>query len=225
MGEFELVVFDWDGTLMDSEQRIVDCLKAAGDELGLAARSRDQMRNVIGLGLKEALHTLYPECDDACQDRLVEAYRNHFLDDQRPASEMFAGATQLLHSLRERGFQLAIATGKARRGLDHVLDETGLASLFHTSRCADETRSKPHPAMLQDIMTELRVDPNKVVMVGDTEYDIQMAHNAGTRAVAVSYGVHSKERLQACEPRWCVDSMLELSRLFLGPQSQPAAAG
>ena len=145
----------------------------------------------------------------------MEAYREHFLDESRPASQMFKGAEQLLQSLHQRGYQLAIATGKARRGLDHVLQDTGLAPLFHASRCADETRSKPHPAMLEDIMAELNAPPERVVMVGDTEYDIQMAHNAGTCSIAVSYGVHEKKRLQACRPHWCVDSLAELNTLFL----------
>ena len=221
---FELIVFDWDGTLMDSERRITDCLRAAGADNGLPERTLDELRNVIGLGLREALRTLHPECGVPCQDRLIESYRDHFLDANRPPSAMFDGAETLLSALREKGYQLAVATGKARRGLDHVLEDTGLTPLFHTSRCADETQSKPHPAMLNDIMAELKVTADKVVMVGDTEYDIRMAHRAGTHSVAVSYGVHEKARLQACKPNWCVDSLEELNRLFLAEQNRPLTA-
>jgi phosphoglycolate phosphatase len=210
MNQFQLIVFDWDGTLIDSEARIVNCMRAAITDLQLPARSHDEMRNVIGLGLQEALNTLYPESDVSVYQDLVERYRHHFLFQDDTPSELFAGVEALLRTLTERGHYIAIATGKGRVGLDKALDDTGLRNYFDYTRCADETRSKPHPQMLEEIMERLGVEPNDTVMIGDTEYDMQMANNAGTSALAVSYGVHEKQRLLACNPLDCVDDISAL---------------
>ncbi|MEJ2361476.1 MAG: HAD-IA family hydrolase [Gammaproteobacteria bacterium] len=214
MKQFELIVFDWDGTLIDSEARIVNCMRAAIEDLQLPARSPEQLRNVIGLGLQEALATLYPDAQVALQE-LVERYRFHFLFQDDTPSALFAGIEDLLMALRERGHYLAIATGKGRVGLDKALDETGLRGYFDYTRCADETRSKPHPQMLEEIMERLGVNNRETLMVGDTEYDLQMAKNAGTAALAVSYGVHEKQRLLACQPLACVDDSVSLQQWLL----------
>ena len=207
MNQYQLIVFDWDGTLIDSEARIVNCMRAAITDLQLPARSHDEMRNVIGLGLQEALATLYPEGNPAIYQDLVDRYRHHFLVQDDTPSALFAGVESLLEELSERGHYIAIATGKGRLGLDKALDETGLRSYFDYTRCADETRSKPHPQMLEEIMDRLGAEPNDTLMIGDTEYDMQMANNAGTSALAVSYGVHDKQRLLACNPLDCVDDV------------------
>lgn len=210
MKHYQLIVFDWDGTLIDSEARIVNCMRAAIQDLQLPERSHDAMRNVIGLGLQEALATLYPEGNQSIYQELVERYRHHFLVQNDTPSELFAGVEALLDGLSARGHYLAIATGKGRVGLEKALDETGLRDYFDYTRCADETRSKPHPQMLEEIMDRLGVEPHETLMIGDTEYDMQMANNAGTAALAVSYGVHEKQRLLACNPLECVDDVTAL---------------
>lgn len=207
----QLIVFDWDGTLMDSEARIVACLRAAIDETGLPHLPDEALRNIIGLGLREALMTLYPEGTDQEHDALVLHYRNHFLDFNDTPSPLFEGADDLIRDLHAQGHFLAVATGKGRNGLDKVLEETALGQYFHYTRCADETHSKPHPQMLLDIMDWLGMDASDALMIGDTEFDLQMAQNAGVKSLGVSYGVHDKARLLACEPLACLDSVAEVS--------------
>ncbi|MEO5702566.1 MAG: HAD-IA family hydrolase [Gammaproteobacteria bacterium] len=208
--KFPLLVFDWDGTLMDSEARIVSCIKASSDDLGLPVLATVAIRDIIGLGLREAINRLYPGSDDNIHSQLAARYRHHFLGDNHASSSLFPGAKEMLEVLREQGYLLAVATGKGRHGLDHVLDETGCQALFHASRCADETCSKPHPQMLLEIMECLKMKPADTLMIGDTEYDMQMASNAGAAALAVSYGVHTRERLLQCSPLGCLDDIAEL---------------
>ncbi len=207
---FELLVFDWDGTLMDSEARIVDCIRQAATDLALEVPATERIRNIIGLGLKEAVGVLFPDADEVLVDDVTGRYRHHFLDENRTPSELFARAEETLCELAQRGYLLAVATGKGRRGLDRVLASTGLGELFHATRCADETFSKPHPQMLLQIMEELGVTAAQTLMIGDTEYDMQMASNAGTAALAVSYGVHAPERLLAHKPQGCLHDIGEL---------------
>lgn len=207
----QLIVFDWDGTLMDSEARIVACLRAAIEDAALPHRPDNALRNIIGLGLREALVTLYPEGSDQQHDALVKHYRYHFLETNETPSPLFEGAERLVRELHAQGHFLAVATGKGRQGLDKVLEETALGEYFHYTRCADETHSKPHPQMLLEIMDWLGMEPADTLMIGDTEFDLQMAHNAGVKALGVSYGVHDKERLLACEPLACLDSLAEMA--------------
>ncbi len=195
-----LIVFDWDGTLMDSQARIVNSMGAAIEELALAPRSRQQMSEVIGLGLAEALAILYPQGSPAEHAALTKRYRYHFIEANSTPSSLFAGVETMLAELNEQGHFLAVATGKGRRGLDRVLEETGTRHYFHATRCADESFSKPHPQMLLDIMGQLGVDAGDGLMIGDTEYDLQMANNAGVQCLAVSYGVHDLARLLHCKP-------------------------
>ena len=217
-----LIVFDWDGTLMDSQARIVACLQAAIRETGLAPRSEAELRNIIGLGLREALMTLYPDGSEAEWDALVHHYRRHFLELDATPSKLFEGAETLIRDLHARGHFLAIATGKGRQGLDKVLEETGLGVYFHATRCADESFSKPHPAMLLDILEMLGVTGEDALMVGDTEYDLQMARNANVPALGVTYGVHERERLLKCQPLDCVDSLPAVGTWLDGWLSQAA---
>lgn len=209
-GGFKLLVFDWDGTLMDSEAHIVHCMRRAIEDSGLPAKEDAAIRNIIGLGLSEALHALFPKGDGHLHETLTRRYRHHFLSGTHSPSELFAGADETLGALSAKGYLLAVATGKGRHGLDHVLEQTGLKKFFHASRCVDEAPSKPHPQMLLDLMDALGVTPDATLMIGDTEYDIQMARSAGVPALGVSYGVHGRERLLQCGALGCLDAIHEL---------------
>lgn len=219
-----LLVFDWDGTLMDSEARIVACIQAAIGDLGLEPREVASISNIIGLGLHEAISTLYPGSDNALHEAMTERYRYHFLTANPTRSELFAGAEETVRSLNEAGYMLAVATGKGRKGLDMVLEETGLGQYFLATRCADETFSKPHPQMLEELMDELGAEPAETLMIGDTEYDMQMATNARTHSLAVSYGVHEKARLLQHGPLHCLDDISELGGWLEQYHHQAAAS-
>jgi phosphoglycolate phosphatase len=204
----KFIVFDWDGTLMDSEAQIVTCLHAAIADLDLEPMDDNTVKNVIGLGLREAIDTLVPGRDDYFHQAFVAAYRTHWF--QSESSVLFEGAREVLDTIRQNDFLLGVATGKARRGLDRVLNDTGLTSCFHATRCADEAPSKPHPQMLRDLMAALDVLPEETIMVGDTEYDMEMATNAGVAKVAVRSGVHSGERLNRHAPLICLDRIADM---------------
>ncbi len=204
----KFIVFDWDGTLMDSEAQIVTCMHAALADLGLEPMSDEVVSNIIGLGLREAIDTLLPGHDEHFHQAFVEAYRAHWF--QSKSSVLFAGTREVLEVIGGHGFFLGVATGKARRGLDRVLQDTGLTACFHATRCADEAPSKPHPQMLQDLMAALDVLPEETIMVGDTEYDMEMATNAGVAKIAVRSGVHSGERLNRHAPLVCLDRVADM---------------
>jgi phosphoglycolate phosphatase len=221
---FKLIVFDWDGTLMDSEARIVACIHAAFADLDLPLPSQEAARDIIGLGLDEALTVLLPEAGREGRQALIERYRYHFLVANDTPSQLFPGVAETLDWLRGRGHMLAVATGKSRRGLDLVLSSTGLGGHFQATRCADETFSKPHPEMLLQIMDELGVRGAETLMVGDTEYDMQMARNAGAQALAVCYGVHSLERLLAQGPLGCLADLADMPAWLKGRSRLPAPA-
>jgi len=206
----KLIVFDWDGTLMDSQARIVACIHAAFADLGLPRPSEEAAKDIIGLGLDEAMAVLMPEAGQEDRLALIERYRHHFLVANDTPSQLFSGVSETLEWLSSRGHLLAVATGKSRRGLDQVLAATGLGGHFQATRCADETFSKPHPEMLLQIMEELGVRGAETLMVGDTEYDMQMARNAGVQALAVCYGVHSPERLLAQGPLGCLADLADM---------------
>jgi len=209
--KYELIVFDWDGTLMDSEVRIVTCMQRAASDAGFPIPTETAARDIIGLGMKEAVERLFADADEKGVDALIDAYREHWLGNHVEAATMFSGARELLSGLHRSGYLLAVATGKSRRGLDRALDESGLGIYFHATRCADETFSKPHPQMLEEILIDLDTSPGAAVVIGDTEYDMQMASNARVDAVGVSHGVHSTERLLAQGALRCFDDLHQLS--------------
>ncbi len=211
---FQLVVFDWDGTLMDSAARIVACMQTAAAELGLSALADHQIREIIGLGLPEACRALYPDHAEGEHRLLADAYRKRFLFHAKEPCPLFPGVPEVLETLSQRGYRLAVATGKSRAGLRRCLEESGLERFWDTTRCADEAPSKPHPQMLLEIMAELDVAPIATVMVGDTEFDLAMAGNAGTAAVGVGYGAHEPERLLVHKPLACLESIHELPGLL-----------
>jgi len=219
---FELLVFDWDGTLMDSEVRIVECVRAAVAELGLEVPPDSSIRNIIGLGLTEAITALFPRADDQLINEIANRYRQHFLFQNQTPMPLFAGVEETLRELESRGYLLAVATGKSRRGLERSLEHTDLGKLFHATRCADETFSKPHPEMLLQLMDELGTMPSETLMIGDTEYDMQMASNAGTASLAVSCGVHEVERLLQHGPEACLQAVSEMVGWLDGKHCQTA---
>ncbi|MFN3593194.1 MAG: HAD family hydrolase [Thiobacillaceae bacterium] len=211
---YELIIFDWDGTLMDSAGTIVACIQAACRDLGLPVPSREAASHIIGLGLQDALRHLLPELPAQDYPRLVEAYRNHYLS-QDAEIPLFAGADALVASLHARGHLLAVATGKARRGLERAFQHTGLGAYFHASRTADETFSKPHPAMIEELLDELAVPAERALMVGDTSHDLLMARNAGVDALAAGYGAHPAESLAQFQPLAVCSDFPELAQWLL----------
>lgn len=208
--KYRLIVFDWDGTLMDSEARIVDSMQAAARDVGLERPDPDQVRNIIGLGLMEAVQTLMPRQAPQVHGEVVKCYRQHYLGNDGMPSRLFPGADDVVRELAEQNYLLAVATGKGRRGLDQAMRHTGMDAYFHTTRCADEAFSKPHPQMLEQIMDALGAMPDETLMIGDTVYDMQLATNARTHALAVSYGVHGKERLMQHRPLDCLADVREI---------------
>ena len=208
--EHELIIFDWDGTLMDSVAKIVRCFQAALADAGAADPGEPAIRHIIGLGLDEAVTTLLPQAGPVLRTQVVARYREHFLHLDQTGMELFPGVRAGLEALAEQGYLLAVATGKARRGLDRVLRDTGTAHLFCATRCADEAYSKPHPRMLEDILEQTGFTSAQALMVGDTTYDLQMARHARMASLAVTYGVHDRELLAEHGPLACLDSFTEV---------------
>ena len=214
MRNFELIVFDWDGTLMDSTLAIVNAMRAASRDLDLPEPSDAKARQVIGLGLAEALATAVPQLTSSRYDEMVARYRYHYLARDQELN-LFDGAQTLLERLAKEGYRLAVATGKSRHGLTRAWAHTGVRPLFHASRCADECFSKPHPQMLHELMDELGTQAEATLMIGDTAHDLMMANNAGVAALGVSYGAHPVAHLTECEPLACVHSVEELDSWLL----------
>lgn len=212
--QFELLVFDWDGTLMDSAAVIVESIQSASADLGLPVPVEEDARHIIGLGLSDALGYLFPQLPQERYGDLVEHYRFHFLarDSKIP---LFSGAGDAIRELHEAGFLLAVATGKSRVGLNRALESTGLGGYFHASRCADEGFSKPHPGMLLALMDELGTAAGRTLMIGDTTHDLQMAANAGVAALGAAYGAHPRDNLLALSPLACLESFADLHRWLM----------
>ena len=215
---FDLLVFDWDGTLMDSADAITASLRDACRDLDLPVPAAERARYVIGLGLDDAMSYLLPGIDPARYPEVRERYRHHFLANDA-GSSLFPGVAETVVALRDRGFLLAVATGKSRRGLDRALAATGLAPLFHATRCADEGHSKPHPGMLQELLGELDVDRGRALMIGDTTHDMAMARAAGVARLGVAYGAHAKEALLDYDLETCMDDFEELRQWLLRLES------
>lgn len=219
---YSLVIFDWDGTLMDSTPSIVAAIQGACRDLALPVPTDDAAAWVIGLSLHDALHKAVPSLTAAELPRFLERYKFHYLT-RDPLLRLFNGIAPLFDELAAMPIQLAVATGKSRVGLERGLDASGLRRFFHGTRTADETFSKPHPAMLQELMRELDVAPEQTLMIGDTSHDLNMARHAGTASLGVTYGAHSVEELEACSPSGLVDTVSEL-RAWLLPRLLSAAA-
>lgn len=211
---YRLVIFDWDGTLVDSTGRIVECMQRAARDLSLPGLETEAVRRIIGLGLPEAIRSLYPEIDEAGVSALRSRYGEHFVAAEQEPSPFYPGVEPLLGRLRAEQMLMAVATGKSRQGLDRVWAKTGRGRWFHASRCSDEARSKPHPAMVHDLLEVLRVEPHEAVVVGDTTFDLEMAHAAGVDAVGVSYGAHPPGLLRSTSPVAILDGIEELLPLI-----------
>ena len=207
---WKVLVFDWDGTLVDSEQHIVSCIAESAEVCNLPALSYDRMKSIIGLGMKEALYSLYPEITEAQITTLRQHYSKRFHKNEGAELSLFPNVEKVLGTLKGMGYLLAVATGKSRRGLDMAKEQSGLAHYFDVERCADETQSKPHPQMLLEIAQHFDVLPEQMLMVGDTTFDLEMAQRAGAASVGVSYGVHAVDDLHQFEPQRIVDDMQEL---------------
>ena len=213
MSRYELVVFDWDGTLMDSAGAIAQALQLAAQDLGLEPPTDAAARHIIGLGLGDALRHALPNLPESRYALLSERYRHHYLSRDNELV-LFDGVVELLDELAACSLPLAIATGKSRAGLSRALELTGIGPRFLGSRCADECRSKPHPQMLEELMGEFGVMPERVVMIGDTSHDLNMARNARVDGVAVTYGAHPAESLAALEPVFSAGTVAELRAWF-----------
>lgn len=207
---FDLIVFDWDGTLMDSTGAIVASIQAAATDLGIVPPSDERASHIIGLGLIDALRHALPDLPAERYQAVAERYRHHYLSlDQY--LQLFNGAAHLITELAAAGYMLAVATGKTRKGLDRAFTVSGLGPSFHASRCADECHSKPHPQMLEELMTEFGVEAEATLMIGDTTHDLLMARNAGVAALAVAYGAHPRKMLEALAPLYCAGNVAELA--------------
>ena len=211
---FDLIAFDWDGTLFDSTQIIVRSIQLAVADVGGTVPSNEAASYVIGLGLMQALAHAAPDVPEARYPELGQRYRHHYALHQNDIT-LFEGVLQLLLDLKERGHLLAVATGKSRRGLDEALQAVELKGCFDSSRTADETAGKPHPRMLHELMSEFGVKPERTLMIGDTTHDLQMALNAGCASAGVSYGAHEPSAFEPLKPRVVAHSVQELQRWLL----------
>lgn len=206
-----LFIFDWDGTLCRSLDRIVTSVQKSARDLELVAPEYDQVKSIVGLGLNEAMDLLFPGLPETGKEQLVARYKYHFVElDILVPSPLYPNAIETLESLRQDNHKLAVATGKSRQGLDRALSEKGMMGFFDATRCADETKSKPHPQMLHELLEELEHQPEDTVMIGDTEFDLEMANSAGIRAIGVSYGAHPLTRLEKCRPHLIVDELITI---------------
>jgi phosphoglycolate phosphatase len=224
--KYDLLIFDWDGTLADSIGRIVEAMRVAAHLSGRPARDELAIKGIIGLGLPEAIRTLYP---DIGADDLI-SFRQHYADsymgmDHEAPSPLFAHVHEAIEQFRADGYQLAVATGKARRGLDRVLSAHGWLDWFDVTRAADETASKPDPLMLHEILQHCGVAPERALMVGDSSFDLLMARNAGMDSVAVGYGAQSLDSLRQYQPRLAIECFSELRTWLAGRSDQSSWVG
>jgi len=208
--KYDLIIFDWDGTILDSEAHIIHCMaNAIGDE-SLPIPSENQIKHIIGLSLSVAIPNLIGDVPETIVNKITANFKRHFFDPTHEDSELFEGVSNVIAELHTIGYYLAVATGKGRRGLDIAFQTTGLGQYFHLSRCADETRSKPDPMMLDEILADLDLPAERAIMIGDTSYDIEMANNIKMDSIAVTYGMHDKDHLKISNPTHFLDDIQKL---------------
>ncbi len=210
--KYDLIIFDWDGTIINSEAHIIFTMQKAIEKEDLEIPSEQSIRQIIGLSLPIAIDTLIPGISAESNQRISNRYKEYFFTEPGLTSELFDGASDIVKDLHADGYYLAVATGKGRQGLNKALQNSGLEPFFHITRCAEETRSKPDPLMLEEILTDLDMPPDKAIMVGDTSYDIEMARNIKMDSMAVTYGAHDKTQLQACNPTYFIDAIDQISQ-------------
>ncbi|NQZ23799.1 MAG: HAD-IA family hydrolase [Colwellia sp.] len=215
MHTYKLVIFDWDGTLMDSVDRIVYSMQASAIALSFEPPSYQQAKQIIGLSLPKAIQTLFPSANEEQVEILTAQYKHQYVEVNTTPTPLFDNAIELLTQLKQEKKLLAVATGKARAGLQRVWQVTDTEHFFITSRCADECISKPDPDMINSLLAELNIQKNEAVMIGDTSFDLEMAQRAGIDSIGVTYGVHDIEVLTKYQPRAIVDSLAELHQLLI----------
>lgn len=215
MNDYALIIFDWDGTLMDSASRIIASLRGAAVDVDLPRPSVETARSIIGLNMQDCMMAMFGDIPDAKKQAYFRQYRHHFHHPDAHHMPMYAGVIEGLDKLDKQGKLLAVATGKGRRGLDPLLAEYGLEKYFAITRCADETFGKPHPQMVLEILEFTGLDKKHAVLVGDTTYDMEMAANAGVDAIAVEYGMHPPEKLAEHDPVATFGSFTALSQYLL----------
>lgn len=215
MAKYKLVIFDWDGTLMDSIARIVSSMQAAAHHCQLTIPSVQSVKDIIGLSLPKALDILFPAASPSQMSALVGQYQFQYVEGDNTPAPLFEDALLLLEVLTENNKLLAVATGKGRQGLQRVLSTTQTEHFFHASRCADEALSKPDPQMLLSLLTELNIAPEQAVMIGDASHDMKMAQAAGIDRIGITLGVHTREVLSHYQPIAIVDSLVELQQLLI----------
>jgi phosphoglycolate phosphatase len=211
---FDLIIFDWDGTLINSIDWIASCLQQAAIHCGFPIPETQAAKDVIGLSINKAMHALFPEADPQTQEQLAACYSQRYLSKPISQVDLFPGVYEMLVKLNEAGYLLAVATGKTRAGLQKALQATGTENLFSVTRCADETESKPDPRMLQEIIQHTQTAKERTLMVGDSIHDLQMALNASISAIAVSCGAHSAESLLQYQPLLCLQQPTELMNII-----------
>jgi len=214
--KFDLIIFDWDGTLIDSIDWIVHCLQSAGNQCGCGIPEAQAAKDVIGLSIRNACAKLFPGVDDRTLTQLTDCYQQTYLSRQLSRNDLFPGVYDMLVELKQAGYQLAVATGKTRTGLQEALKATDTEELFCITRCSDETASKPDPLMLHQIMQHTKAANERSLMVGDSSHDLQMAMNAQISAIAVSCGAHPKDILQQYSPLMCLQQPAELLNIIRG---------
>jgi phosphoglycolate phosphatase len=215
MKKYKLVIFDWDGTLMDSVGRIVSSMRSAAAQANLNIPSEEAVKNIIGLSLPEATDILFPLCTEQQARHLLVFYKEHYVTHDTTPSPLFNHAISLLQQLKDNQQLLAVATGKGRNGLERVMAETDTKAYFNASKCADESESKPSPDMVLQLLEQLNINPQEAVMIGDTVHDMAMARSAGIDRIGVTMGVHDRESLSEFQPIAVVDSLAELEPLLL----------
>jgi phosphoglycolate phosphatase len=207
---FDLIIFDWDGTLVDSIDWIVFSILQAAEKYHQRIPNASEIKDIIGLSIENAMETLFPETDHIGRELLTAHYAHTFLSKQISRQDLFPGVYSMLQQLRDAGYSLAVATGKKSHGLHAAIQATGLSGMFGSTRSSDQTASKPDPLMIEEIIQELNADKQRTVMVGDSAHDMQMAVNAGVAGIAVTCGAHNAVTLQQYQPLLCLNYATDL---------------
>jgi len=221
LSNYKLVIFDWDGTLMDSVERIVSSMQSAAKTVGLVVPSNEAVQNIIGLSLPIALEILFEDISDSQSEAMIVQYKYQYLEGDNTPTPLFTGAIELLDGLKQQKTLMAVATGKGREGLNRVISVTNTRHYFQTTRCAGEMPSKPDPTMINTILTELNIDANEAVMIGDTSHDLKMAQAAGIDSIGVTFGVHDEAVLAKFKPKAIVSSLAQLCDLLVQVDEVP----
>lgn len=211
---FDLLIFDWDGTLFNSIDWIVECMQHAAGQVGCPIPTPEAAKDVIGLSIIRAMDTLFPDAGPEMREQLVRTYSQQYASRPLGPDDLFTGVYEMLQELNRAGYRLAVATGKTRAGLQKAMQATETEALFYVTRCADETASKPDPKMVLEIIDHAEAAPERTLMIGDSIHDLQMAHNAQISAIGISCGAHPEELLQQYRPLLCLQQPVELLNII-----------